>query len=202
MYKKIWISATSIVSVIALGAGATYALFTSNTVTLSNNTITTGEAAIKVCNATVGDQWDNSLATNFTLDGMVPGAAERQLTDGTTLFVGNDEGSLDNNLGGDCTTYNGAIQSNSSINVKLVPQIVLNSCPAAVADELELRFVIGGVDSGYGDITFWTTNAGVYGVQLDPDDTGLVQVYSQLPASATQQGETCTFDITFQGQQV
>ena len=201
MYKKIVLSAASLLGVLALGIGATYALFTSNTATLSNNTITTGAAAIKLCNATTGDQWANSLATNFTLTGMVPGATERELTLGTTLFAGNDSGTLNNNLGGDCTTYLDTA-SNSSVNMKLVPKVSFVSCPGGVENDIQITFVIGGVDSGYGTLAFWSTNAGTYGVQLNPDDTGLVKVFSQLPSGATVQGTACNFDITFQGLQV
>ena len=198
-------SVTSIVSVLALGVGTTFALLTSNTATLSNNTITTGSAAIKLCKANAGgeDNWKNTLAGNFTLSDMVPGASERELTAGADIEVGNDSGTLTDNLTGP-TRCNGYLDaaSSSDVNLKLVPKIETLVCPGTLPTDLQLRFDIGGIDSGYGTLAFWQTNTTQYGVQFSPDQNGQIKVFSQLSSGATQQNNTCTFDLTFTGGQV
>jgi len=203
MYKKLFLSATSLVSVVALGIGTTYALFTSNTVTMSANSITTGVAAIKLCRATTDDAWRNALTTNFTLTGMIPGGVEKELTTGAEIHVGNDSGGLINNLTVPtrCNTY-GDTASSSSTNVKLVPKIQNLVCPGTLPTDLQLRFEIGGIDSGFGTMAFWQTNATPYGAQFNPDQDGQVKIFSQLSSGATDQGTACTFDVTFQGLQV
>lgn len=94
MKKKLLKSIISLAVVLALGAGATYALFTSNTVTISNNTLTTGEAAIKLCNADGTNNWKTSVNPSFTLADMIPGG-EGELSEGMRIYLGNDGGGLD-----------------------------------------------------------------------------------------------------------
>ena len=74
MNKHILKGVVSIAVVVALGVGATYAAFTSNTVTISNNQLATGSANIKVCNNTnLANGWQESINPNLTLAGLTSG---------------------------------------------------------------------------------------------------------------------------------
>lgn len=202
MYKKIWISATSIVSILALGVGATYALFTSVPVTLSANTLTTGLAEIRICKETAEGTW-NTTATGFTVGGLVPGAAETELTTGVDVFLGNDDGTLATELGaGVCDAYTGAPGS-SDIPLQMIPKISTLVCgDVSLETDMELRFLINGNSTGYETLAFWETNTTPIAQTFAPGQAFEVQIFTQLDTGATFQNTSCTFDMDFQGSQV
>lgn len=202
MYKKLVLSATSLLSVLALGIGATYALFTSNTATLSANTLTTGLAEIRVCKENTPGTWDTTAA-GFTVSAMVPGAAESELTTGSQVYLGNDDGTLNTELGaGICDQYTGAPGS-SDIPLQMVPKLSNLSCGnVSLETDMQLRFVINSIDSGYGTLSFWTTNTTPYGGTFTPGVAHQVQIFTKLSSGATVQNTSCTFNVDFQGSQV
>lgn len=203
MYKKIWFSATSIVAVIALGAGATYALFTSNTATISANTLTTGLAEIKICKESTPGTWNSSVSPGYTIGGLVPGASETEVTAGSQIYLGNDDGDLENELGtGICDAYTGP-EGSSDISLQMVPKISDLVCgDVSLQTDMQLRFLINGNNTGYGSLAFWTTNTSPIAQTFAPGQAFQVQIFTQLSSLATVQDTSCTFDLDFQGAQI
>ena len=189
----------------ALGVGATYAQLTSNTVTISGNTINTPDAKIKVCNNAVssGAGWDTSLA-GFKVNNLAPGAST-ELTAGKVVSVGNDDGTLatEGQNDGDansCASYT-APAENSGVALNIVPQVVQAGCNGDLANDLTLTFQL---DSGteVADTLFnWTTNTTSLGPTLAPGDFYNLTVDVALSNDATDAETSCTFDINLTGQQ-
>lgn len=202
MKKRLIQSVFSLVAILALGTGATYALFTSNTVTVSNNTLTTGNATVKICNALGANNWRNSVNPSFVANKLVPGGPEKELSSTGELYLGNDNGGLVPVAPGKCTSYFDAAGM-SDVPMKFVPQMTAVTCDdASLKDQMMVRFEIGGVDSGYGSLTFWETNTTTYGATVNPDFAGSLKIYTKLDSAATLQNKTCTFNATFTGKQV
>lgn len=204
MNKKLLKSIVSLVAVLALGVGVTYALFTSNTVTISNNTLTTGEATIKLCNRDGTNNWKNSISPGLILTDMVPGV-EEELTDDThRIYLGNDGGNLSALWGGVCDSY-GDPAGSSDVPMRMVPKVMNVNCfgDSILKDQLKLRFTFsGGDDTGLGTLTYWMGNVAPYGPTFAVDAGYRIRMYSELDPSATLQNKTCTFDVDFTGVQV
>src|SRR3989338_7009653 len=143
MRKKLWMSISSLAAVLVIGAGVTYALLTSNTATISATTLNTGTATIKLCNSTGENDWRN-LISGFTVDGLVPGGPEKEVTDLVEIFVGNDNGGLDTALGVDvCDSYFDAAGT-SDVDMKIVPSLTGVVCSdASLEGDISLRFAFG-----------------------------------------------------------
>src|SRR3989344_7439758 len=123
MSKKLLMSVSSLVTVLAVGVGATYALFTSNPVTISETTVNTGDATIKLCNATGANNWRNSIS-GFTVDGLVPDGPEKEVTLGASVYVGNDHGGFATAVdgGATCGAYFDTAGT-SNVDMKMVPSV-------------------------------------------------------------------------------
>lgn len=204
MKKKLLMSIASLVAVLAIGAGSTFALLTSNTATIANNSVTSGTASIKLCNNNAGatdNAWSNSI-NGFSTTGLLPGV-EKELTVGQDVFVGNDNGHLDTAITSPtkCGGYHDTA-STSDTSLKMVPQITAPVCDSGITpDDVNLKFIIGGQDSGYGTLTFWETNTTAYSAAIAQNATATVQMFVKLNSSFTGQNKKCVFNATFQGQQ-
>lgn len=203
MNKKLLISIVSLVVVLALGVGATYALFTSNTVTISANTLTTGEATIKLCNKLGLNDWRNTLSPVLILTDMIPGGTERELTGSAEIYLGNDNGVLGTNNTGGCVSYFDAA-GHSDVAMRMIPKVSNLNCPgvSVLGDQLELRFDMNGSSTGYAPLSWWVNNIGPYTPTFNPGETARVLMYARLVSGAAAQKTTCTFDVTFTGEQV
>lgn len=204
MEKRLFKSIISLVAVLALGAGATYALFTSNTVTVSNNTLTTGEATIKLCNVDGDNEWQNSISPVFTLTDLVPGAVEEELSATAEIWLGNDGGGLVPVAPGKCTAYD-AIDGvgSSDVTMNFVPVVTNLVCgDASLLNDLTLRLELNGTTMNTLSLGTWAANITAYGPTLAPDFAGQLKLYAALDSGATVQNTTCTFDVTFTGEQV
>jgi hypothetical protein len=190
-------------AILGMGGTVSYALFNASAVSITSNSLSTGAAEIKLCNASVGDTWTGTIP-GFSLSNLIPGGNELELTSGVNLFVGNDSGNLNNNLGADCTNYTGPAGS-SDVSLNLVPKVTTISCldPAAntLDDHLMLKFEIGGDPSAYKSLADWQTNATQVSTALATDGTKSVKMFAKLDAAATAQNQTCTFDSTLAGDQ-
>lgn len=201
MHGKVLRSLASLGLVLSLGAGATYALFTSNSTTLQSSALTTGEAAIKLCNDSSDGShtWKNTIAPLLSLNSLAPGADDSELTANHDLYVGNDDGSLS---AGTCTTYEDAASS-SDVSMKLVPVLANLTCgDDSLKNDLKLKFDIGGTASSTKSLDDWTTNTTSYGIVLAPGDEQEVKIFADFASASTVQNKTCTFDVTFTGKQV
>lgn len=204
MKSRLVKSFMSLALVLAIGSSATYALFTSNTVTISSNAVTTGEANIKLCNSFNGDDnWKDIINPDLSVGNLVPGGPSLPLT-GADIYVGNDDGSLDTAVLPDCDDYDeSATEGSSDVSMKLVPEITTPVCNAVgLEDELELEFVIGTTSSGFGSLTFWNTNTAQYGDTLAPGEGKKVVINARLVSTSESQNKTCEFDVNFTGKQV
>ena len=203
MNTRLLKSVASLAAVVALGAGVTYAQFTSNTATVGASTMTSGNADLKLCNATGADVWRVQVNPGLSLTDLVPGAAERELTEGSELYVGNDNDDLDVNvLGAKCDAYgSGEPVGSSDVEMQVVPKVTYTTCP--LASNLNLKFEIGtGSFSETKKISEWTGNATPYGLTLAVDQLRILKVYGSLDGSVTEPGSECTFDIVLTGNQV
>lgn len=202
MKKKLLMSISSLVAVLVIGAGVTYALLTSNTATISATTLTTGTATIKLCKNTGANDWRNSVS-GFTVGGLVPGV-EKEVTAGEVVYIGNDDGALDTAFGTSvCDSYSDAAGT-SDVDMKMVPSVSITSCSdPSLEDDISLRFEIGLTDSGYGSLSFWAApNTTPYGDTVVINGTQLVKIFATLDLTSEIAGGTCTFDTNFSGEQV
>lgn len=203
MNKQLLRSILSLSVLALVGGGVTYALFTSNTVSITSNSLTSGSAEIKLCDATVEEKWTNSLA-GFSLSNLIPNAPEEELTEGKDILLGNDSGTLNNNHADDCTAYaDGVTPGSSDTTLNIVPKVASTSCDeAALEDQLELQFSVGGTLSAWQSLSLWEANTASVGSSLAPDADIPIQVFARLDDLATDQDSGCTFDVTFTGEQV
>ena len=202
MRKKLIMSIASLVAVLAIGGGATYALLTTNNTTIANNSVTSASATLKLCNnngSGTDNQWSNSI-TGFSTTGLIPGT-EKELTLGADVFAGNDNAALNAAIPTKCTAYHDA-SGLSDVNVQLVPQVANVTCELGItAGDVQLRFVLGGHDSGYSTLTAWETNTATESASIAPNATASVKMFVKLDSSFTAQHKNCHFDATFKGQQ-
>lgn len=199
-------SVVSLVAVVAVGGGITYAAFTSNAVTVSQTQVTTGSADLKICNSNAStpagsNTWKNSVSPQINFDGINPGDSNVPVTTGHSMYVGNDGGQLQDNLGAECNSYDaGVTAGDSTVPLKLVPVVTATSCPN-LSNDLQLRFGFDGSFTSYKSITNWSTNTSALGPTFNVDDAKLMAIEAKLGSGVTLQGETCTFDVTFTGEQ-
>ncbi len=194
---------TSAVVFLVMGCvGLVAAAFLSNPLTIHNNTVTTGEAAIKFCDTVDLNKWTNSMSPMTVLGGMLPGE-ERDLYAGRTIYIGNDGGSLSGVLGGSqCNGY--AVDANSSnVKLKVIPTVEISeeSCPSAIAADLALTVEIAGQSLGYHTIQELTTNTVPVDLLLLPNTTGRFKVTVRFSSTSQAQAQSCAFTMKLVGRQ-
>ncbi|MBI4032401.1 hypothetical protein HY374_01715 [Candidatus Berkelbacteria bacterium] len=200
-------SVVSLVAVVALGGGVTYALFTSNAVTVSQTQVTTGSADLKICNSinstpAGSNTWKNSVSPLIDFDGINPGDTNVNVTTGHSIYVGNDGGQLQDNLGAECNSYDASVTAGTStVDMKMVPVVTATSCPN-LSNDLSLRFGFDGTFTSYKTVTAWGTNTSALGPTFAVDDAKLMTIEGKLASGVTLQDENCTFDVNFTGEQV
>lgn len=197
-------SVVSLVAVIALGAGVTYAQLTSNQVSIGTSAMTSGESSLKLCNDTGDDMWKLTISPALSLAGMVPGDAERELTEGKDIYAGNDSGTLNVNSlsSGGCNGY-GDTAGSSDVNMRLVPSVDTVVCTGGItAADMTLSFQIGSTGSNQANLGFWDTNTTAFGDTLTPNELKEIQIFGKLNSNVTQQNAACTFDVKFSGEQI
>lgn len=215
--RRLLQSVASLAAVIGLGGFATYALFTTDPVTISSSTLSTGEATAKLCNASSDGSktWKASISPALTLDSLLPGAPESELTGGKTLFFGNDGGTLPTSAtnASACTAYEPTgSEGSSDINMKVIPTVANVVCPTGfetLSDDIDLKFTFDdGVNPATSSSTksltgtsSWSGNTSTTGPVLSPNQAYQVKIFAKLAASVTAQNKTCTFDINFVGKQ-
>lgn len=200
-------SVLSLVGVVAVGGGITYAAFTSNAVTVSQTQVTTGSADLKICNSNLStpsglNTWKNSVSPQISLDGINPGDTNVDVSAGHSVYVGNDGGQLQDNFGAECNSYDASVTAgDSTVPMKLVPVVTATSCPN-LPDDLQLRFGFDGTFTSYKTITAWGANTSALGPTFNVDDAKLMAIQAKLDGDVTLQDENCTFDVNFTGEQV
>jgi hypothetical protein len=205
MDKRLLKSGLALLTTLGIGALATFALFTSNTATISNNLLTSGTANIKLCDATTTtgtNTWSDTIAPNLNLTGVAPGE-DKQLTADKEIYLGNDSSDLDDNLGsGKCNTGS---NGNSTVNLRMIPKVIYDTglCSATLADLFKLKFQIGaaGNTTDYKTLAEWAVNTETIPPTFNPDEDRRVRVFATLADEASEQGATCSFNITFHGEQ-
>lgn len=226
MEARLLKSGLVMVIALALAVSGTYAAFTSNSVTISASTLSTGTAEIKLCQAdTAGmHDWRTTVAPGLTLSNLTPAANTSdpgtELTATKSILLGNDGGTLPASAGsfpGTCNTY-GEAAGSSDVAMRILPTVVVSSCSSAdMAGQLELRFALANSDettqvaeSDWKTLTTWGTNTTVMdqvGSSTDfvmtPNQVQQVKVFGRLKSTATSatQGQSCTFNIVLTGQQ-
>ena len=206
--KVITRSVLSLVATIAIGGGVTYALFTSNAVTVSQTQLSTGTANLRICNSSnstpVGSNvWKNSISPTISFSGLTPSTTGVDVTMGQDLYLGNDDGSLQDAVGtGLCNGYDSSVTpGNSSIALKMMPTISSPVCTdSALSTALELGFTYGTSTVSYQTLTALTTNTTASGT-FAVGEAKQLKLKARLDPTYTNQGQSCTFDITFVGQQ-
>ncbi len=202
MSKKLSYQIVLVVFAVVCGCGAVYAAFVSNTVTIANNTLTTGEAAIKICDYTGSNSWTTSLSPSLNLDNVAPGE-ERELFPDRDIEVGNDGGYLDQALTNNrCPSY--ALTPNRTQTVlAIVPIVNLLSpdCPSTLATDISLRFDFNGTSSSAKTLLDWSTNHQLIGDALRPNTASQLKVFAALAPDSSSQNASCTFTINLTGQQ-
>lgn len=200
-------SVLSLVAVVALGGGVTYALFTSNQVTVSQTQVTTGSADLKVCNSSASspagtNTWKESISPVIDFDGLNPNDSAIEISSGHVMYLGNDDGSLGDAVDSVlCNTYDGtATVGDSTVDMRMVPSVSAVSC--TIPDDLQLRFDLGGTLSPYKTLTAWSLpNATDYAPTFLVGEAKQLKIEAKLDGDVTSQNETCTFDIHFSGEQ-
>jgi len=205
-------SVLSLVAVVALGGGVTYAVFTSNQVTVSQTQVTTGSADLKVCNSDQStppgsDTWKNSISPVIDFDGINPGDSNIDVSVGHSMYIGNDDGSLDDNIVGppvECDDYDAGVTPGiSTVDMKMMP--VLGDPDVGcltLKDDMELRFGFDGSYTPYKTLTDWFGNSSVYGPKFLVGESKQLTIQAKLDNGVDSQDENCTFDVSFEGQQV
>jgi len=201
MDRRIVKSLVTLVAVIALGVGVTFAAFTSNTATISASSLTTGDANIKLCNSDGDDQWKNLISPALSLSDLVPGDTDKDLTAGVDIYLGNDSGDLTDNIADECNTY-GDTAGSSDVELSMVPTISNIVCDNAnLDDQFKVKFQIGSDQTGYLSLAQWSGNTSTVLPVFSIDESNQVKIFAELDSSATDQNANCTFDISFVGQQ-
>ncbi len=209
-------SILSLTAVAVVGGGATYAAFTTNAVTIANNSVTAGSANLKICNKVDTNNWRTSITPNLKVANLTPGAAATELTNSdssaTAIFIGNDGGSLTTNSISGCASYSDPAGS-SDITLKLQPEIttgtlVCDSGAPTLKDNLQLQFKFYDqagtlVDSSTTrTLADWVANTTNYGTNFAPNDIQQIKLFASLKSTATAQDANCTFEVKFTGEQI
>ncbi len=202
MKNKKLVLAFSIIGSLLLSIGIAYAAFVSNALSISNNSITSGEAAIKFCDTVAANQWTTSMNPFTSLNRMIPGE-ERDVYAGRNIYVGNDGGSLQGVLGsGQCNGYlTAANQSNTPLKIIPTLQFSNDDCPAAAAAETLVRINLADQSSGFQPVSYWATNNTPVNLTLTANNTAHLQVSAKLDPSAVTQTAHCNFSLNLTGQQ-
>lgn len=205
-------SVLSLVATVAIGGGVTYALFTSNAVTVSQTNVSTGTANLRICNSNQGGSngdnlWKNSIQPTIDYSGLNPGDTAIDIAPGSHMFLGNDNGSLDTKATPDCTDY-GVAKGTSSASFKMVPSLPSVTCtddssgnPLLLKDAMSLRFTFGTSATTYKTLAQWVGNTTPFSPTFAAGDAKALKLEAKLDSAYTTQGQKCTFDITFVGQQ-
>jgi hypothetical protein len=206
--KLIGRSVLSLVATLAIGGGITYALFTSNSVTVTQSKLTTGTANLRICDSSAStpagtNTWQDSFSSKIDFTGLTPSTTGVDITPNQKIYLGNDDGSLqdaiDNVL---CNSYkSGVTPGNSNITLKMVPTISSLVCTdPALKDAMELGFIYGASSPTYQSLNYWTTNDTASGT-FAAGEAKTLQLKARLDPNYTNQNQNCTFDTTFVGQQ-
>lgn len=212
--KIIGRSLLSLVATVAIGGGVTYALFTSNQVSIASNTVSTGDANLRVCDGTANSptpigEWRDSITTNMTFAGLNPGATDQDVMNGMAIYLGNDDGTLDTAPVTNCDNY-AVTAGNSSVNMTFVPtvgNIVCSSVDPAFASTLQIRYGFTDVltsttvYSTYKTVANWATNTTDYGADLTPGNAVRLSIQAKLASTYSTPAASCTFDSRFVGEQ-
>lgn len=188
--------------ILAAGAGAAYAAFTSNTVSLTGNKITTGNAAIKLCDVDGENGWTTSVNPSLNLTGLLP-EEERNLLGDRQIFIGNDNTALTGNFtDARCSQYL-ETAALSDAPLKVTPNLIFTNetCPDPLQSNIKIRFEIDGIDTGYKTLNSWATNATSFGNTLLPGQVQQVKAFTQLSSTTTTQNSQCDFTINLTGKQ-
>lgn len=186
---------------LTLSAGAAYAAFTSNTVSFTGNRLTTGSAAVKLCDVDGQNAWTENITPEFDLAAMMPGE-ERDLLGDREIYIGNDNAELANNFtDARCGEYL-ADRGNSVAPLRITPNVAMTSetCPDPLQSYVKLRFEINGVDTDYKTLNGWASNASQF-AEFQPGQMGTIKAFAQLSSTTSQQEGSCDFAITFTGKQ-
>lgn len=195
-------------SVAVIGVGTSYALFNSEPVTILASTASTGSANIAICNTDGDDTWKDSVSPELNLEGLAPGGPAVELTELANIYIGNDDGNLDDNAltnAADAPDQCSGSDGNSVVGQMIVPKITNPVCAedADLLDELKLSFMLSnGTETPFQSLTDWQAND-EFGIILDPtlapDQAEVVTVMAKLDAGADVPNATCTFDMVFNG---
>lgn len=202
MNKQQLTSVVTIVLSIIFGTGLAYAVFVSNTISISNNTITAGEAAIKFCDTVDANKWTTAMNPVTTLAGMIPGES-RDVYAGRNIYIGNDGGQLTSLLGSNlCNGYLAtASASNTSLKITPTLQISAESCPTAMADTTLLKLELGS-EAVTKTVSQWVANSSPFEQVFTPNSTLHFQATASYDQAATTQAVGCSFVLHFSGSQV
>lgn len=197
-------SIASLVAVIALGAGVTYAQLTSNVATIGTSAMTSGQAHLKLCNDMGDDMWKQTISPALSLSDLVPGDDRRELTAGSLIYAGNDDNQLTDNLTSvGCNGYGPAEPVGSSdVPLKLVPKVTIDGGTCDLQNDMRLTFKVGATESTEKTLQAWVDNATTYGDVMLPDGHAAIQIFGRLDSDVSAQNLTCTFGVTFEGKQV
>jgi hypothetical protein len=203
MDLKIIKSGLVIASALSLGIGATFASFTSNVVSITGSTVTTGEAALKVCDVGETNKWSNTISPSLSISGVIPGE-ERDLLGTHEIYLGNDDGNLTNNLmNSACSSYSADPVGSSDVAMKILPNVFLptGSCPDALTSNIKLRFEVNGTSTDAKTLNAWVTNTTQAEPILGAGQEGQLKVYAQLSSTTTSSNTPCSFTLNFTGKQ-
>ena len=193
----------SLVALLVLaGSGIAYASFTSNTVTLGSNAVTTGEANLKLCDTGDKNLWLSGINPPLNTTRILPDE-ERDLLGSRAVYIGNDNGLLPANFANThCQAY-GETAGNSNTPLKVVPTVVFQTetCPAPLPSNIKLRFNFNDQPTEYKTLTSWSSNTTTYEPKLNPGGTALVNIFAQLSSTTTLQSGQCQFTINMTGKQ-
>jgi len=203
MDTKIFKSILTIAVVIAAGAGVTYAQFVSNTVSITGSQATTGDANLKLCNVEGNNNWHNTIAPSLVANNLIPGGAEVELTANDAVYLGNDNGSLNNNLGTDCDSYGAVTPGSSDVVLDVIPTVTNLSCEQeSLETNTMLKISLGGDAGVEKSLAAWEANTVNPLINvISPDEAMQLEMFATLHNDETNPNATCTFDINFIGHQ-
>lgn len=192
---------TAVIVGVAVSAGAAYAVFKSNTVSIDGNKLTTGQATVKLCDTQGTNGWATSISPNLNALGMSPGE-ERNMLGEREIYIGNDNGQLADVLVDRCDQYS-EVAASSTVPMQMVANVSFTDeqCPDPLQSNVKLRFTVNGQDTGYKTLNSWATNTTTVEPLLAPGETGQIQAFAQLSSTTNVQGASCDFAITFTGKQ-
>ena len=196
------------ISLALICVAVVYATFISNSIDIANNTVSTGQAALKLCHAESSELpagqngWVTSVTPYLNANNMAPGE-ERNLLGSQTILIGNDSGYLDALPAGDPCGHYGEPSSLSSTALKLTPTVSFTeeSCPDPLATNIKVRFDVKGIDTGYKTLNSWKTNTTSVEPVFEIGQSGRLGIFSQLSTTATVQNGICNFAIHLVGKQ-